>query len=61
MEALRASLGKKSPAKPVVVEPAAQAAPAAATKERKGARRAGTAKAEAAAEAPAPARARARK
>jgi len=60
MEALRASLGKKAPARPVVVEPAALAAPAAEPKERKGAKRAaGTAKAAAA--APEPARARARK
>ena len=57
MEALRASLGKKSAAaKPVVVEPAAEA------KERKGARRA-AAKSEEAASAPAslPKQARARK
>jgi DNA end-binding protein Ku len=61
MEALRASLGKKTAAaKPVVVEPAA-AAPVAEAKERKGAKRAGPAKAEEAAAAPAPARARARK
>jgi DNA end-binding protein Ku len=62
MEALRASLGKKTAAaKPVVAEPATQAAPAAETKERKGAKRAGAAKAEEPAAAPAPARARARK
>ncbi|MBP6777023.1 MAG: Ku protein [Piscinibacter sp.] len=62
MEALRASLGKKTAAKPVVVEPAAEAAAPAPAKERKGAKRAaGTAKAEVPAEAPAPARARARK
>ena len=60
MEALRASLGKKVTAAPVVVEPASEAAQAPA-KERKGAKRAATAKAEAVAEAPAPARARARK
>jgi DNA end-binding protein Ku len=61
MEALRASLGKKTAAaKPVVAEPAA-AAPVAEAKERKGAKRAGPAKAEEAAAAPAPARARARK
>jgi len=56
MEALRASLGKKSAkaARPVVVEP--EAAPAVA-KERKGAKRAAAARAETAA-APAPARAR---
>ncbi|MES2959052.1 MAG: Ku protein [Pseudomonadota bacterium] len=65
MEALRASLGKKTAAaKPLVVEPAA--APAAAeAKERKGAKRASTAtaapKTAVVAEAPAPARARARK
>ena len=54
MDALRASLGKKAAkAKPVVVEPAAVAAPAA--KERKGAKRA------AAKTAAAPAAARARK
>jgi DNA end-binding protein Ku len=58
MEALRASLGKKSAAaKPVVVEPAAEA------KERKGARRAAAPKSEEAASAPAslPKQARARK
>jgi DNA end-binding protein Ku len=64
MEALRASLGKKTgAAKPVVVEPAA--APAAEAKERKGAKRAAVGaaapKLEEAAEAPAPARSRARK
>ncbi|HVK31997.1 MAG TPA: Ku protein [Burkholderiaceae bacterium] len=64
MEALRASLGKKggAAAKPVVVEPADAAAPAA--KERKGAKRAAPARAEeAAATAPAsqPKQARARK
>jgi len=64
MEALRASLGKKTAAaKPVLVEPAVMPA-AAEAKERKGAKRsaAGTAapKAAEAAEAPAPAR-RARK
>jgi DNA end-binding protein Ku len=62
MEALRASLGKKTAAaKPVVVEPAEPATSPA--KERKGAKRASTAapkKVEEAAEAPAPAR-RARK
>lgn len=53
MDALRASLGKKAAAaKPVVVEPAV----AAATKERKGAKRATAPQAETA--APAPARAR---
>ena len=60
MDALRASLGKKTAAaKPVVV-----AAPVAEAKERKGATRAGTAKAEASAAAAVtgvPARARARK
>jgi DNA end-binding protein Ku len=60
MEALRASLGKKAAtataAKPVVVEPAAAEA-----KERKGAKRAATAKADESAAAPAPARARAKK
>ena len=57
MDALRASLGKKTAAaKPVVV-----AAPVAEAKERKGARRAGTAKAEAPAAAAVPARVRARK
>ena len=57
MEALRASLGKKTAAaKPVVVEPAAE--PAAEAKERKGAKRAGAAKAEESAAAPARARAR---
>lgn len=63
MEALRASLGKKTAAaKPVVVEPAAEAdAPAAEAKERKGAKRAATAKTEDAAAAPAPKQARARK
>jgi DNA end-binding protein Ku len=62
MEALRASLGKKTAAKPVVVEPAAEAAAPAPAMVRKGAKRAaGTAKAEVPAEAPAPARARARK
>jgi DNA end-binding protein Ku len=64
MEALRASLGKKTAAvKPVVVEPAA--APVTEAKERKGAKRAATTKAEEAAAAPAPAslpkQARARK
>ena len=60
MEALRASLGKKTAvAKPVVVEPAA-APVAAEAKERKGAKRAAAPKAEAAPEALAPAR-RARK
>jgi DNA end-binding protein Ku len=59
MEALRASLGKKTAtAKPVVVEPAA--APVAQAKERKGAKRAAAPKGEQAAETPAPAR-RARK
>jgi DNA end-binding protein Ku len=58
MEALRASLGKKTAAaKPVVVEPA-DAAPATEAKERKGAKRAAVAKTE---EAAAPARTRARK
>jgi DNA end-binding protein Ku len=64
MEALRASLGKKkAAAKPVVVEPAEEEAPAAApaAKERKGAKRAAPAKAEEPAAAPAPARARAKK
>ena len=62
MEALRASLGKKAAAaKTVVLEPAALAAPVAEAKERKGAKRAGAAKAEEPAAAPAPARARARK
>jgi len=62
MEALRASLGKKTPAaKPVVVEPDEKVAPAAEAKERKGAKRAAAAKAEEPAAAPAPARARARK
>lgn len=64
MEALRASLGKKkAAAQPVVVEPAAEEAPAAApaAKERKGAKRAAPAKAEEPAAAPAPARARAKK
>lgn len=61
MEALRASLGKKSAAaKPVVLE--ADAAPAAEAKERKGAKRASTAtsapKTEEAAAAPARSRAR---
>jgi len=57
MEALRASLGKKTAAaKPVVVE--AAVAPAAQAKERKGAKRAAAPKAEEAADAPAPARAR---
>ncbi len=56
MEALRASLGKKTAAaKPVLVEAAAE------VKERKGAKRAGATKAEESAAAPAPARARARK
>jgi DNA end-binding protein Ku len=56
MDALRASLGKKSAAaKPVVVEPAA--APAAEAKERKGAKRAAAPKTEEAA----PKQARARK
>ena len=62
MEALRASLGKKTAAaKPVVVEPAA--APAAQAKERKGAKRAVASKAEETAVAPAamPKQARARK
>jgi len=62
MEALRASLGKKTAAaKPVVVEPAA--APAAQAKERKGAKRAVASKAEETAAAPAamPKQARARK
>jgi DNA end-binding protein Ku len=64
MEALRASLGKKTAAvKPVVVEPAA--VPVTEAKERKGAKRAATTKAEEAAAAPAPAslpkQARARK
>ena len=60
MEALRASLGKKTAAaKPVVVEPAA-APVAAEAKERKGAKRAAAPKAEEAPEALAPAR-RARK
>jgi DNA end-binding protein Ku len=64
MEALRASLGKKTAAvKPVVVEPAAT--PVTEAKERKGAKRAATTKAEEAAAAPAPAslpkQARARK
>ena len=59
MEALRASLGKKTvAAKPVVVEPAAKAAPATEAKERKGAKRAGAAPAEEPAAAPARARAR---
>ncbi|HYN62410.1 MAG TPA: Ku protein [Rubrivivax sp.] len=59
MDALRASLGKKTAAaKPVVVEPAA--APVAQAKERKGAKRAAAQKGEQAAETPAPAR-RARK
>jgi DNA end-binding protein Ku len=53
MEALRASLGKKTAAKPVVVE--AAAAPVAEAKERKGAKRAATPKAEEVATAPAPA------
>ena len=58
MDALRASLGKKTAAaKPVVVVDA----PMSEAKERKGARRAGTAKAEAPAATAAPARARARK
>jgi DNA end-binding protein Ku len=58
MEALRASLGKKTAAaRPVVVEPA-DAAPATEAKERKGAKRAAVAKTE---EAAAPARTRARK
>ena len=67
MEALRASLGKKTAAtKPVVVEPAAKAAvPVAEAKERKGAKRAAAPKVEQAADAPAPAslpkQARARK
>lgn len=63
MDALRASLGKKAAAgpKPVVVEPAPKAAPAAAAKERKGAKRAAVAKPEETPSAPAPARARARK
>ena len=69
MEALRASLGKKSAAaKPVVLESAAAGAdaavaPAAEPKERKGARRATATAAAAKAEVPAaaPARARARK
>jgi DNA end-binding protein Ku len=62
MEALRASLGKKTAAaKPAVVEPAAEPEPAVDAKERKGAKRAGAAKAEESAAAPAPARARARK
>ena len=57
MDALRASLGKKTAAAtPVVVD-----APMSEAKERKGARRAGTAKAEAPAATAAPARARARK
>ncbi len=56
MEALRASLGKKTAA----AQPAA-AAPAAEPKERKGAKRAAAAKAETSAAAPEPARARARK
>ena len=61
MEALRASLGKKTvAAKPVVVEPAAKAAPATEAKERKGAKRAAAWKADEAPEALAPAR-RARK
>jgi len=62
MDALRASLGKKAgaAAKPVVVEPAAQGAPVAAAKERKGAKRAAPVD-EGASAAPAPARARARK
>jgi DNA end-binding protein Ku len=61
MEALRASLGKKgaAAAQPMVVEPA-DAAPAAETKERKGAKRASTA-APKTEEAVAPARTRARK
>ena len=60
MEALRASLGKKTAAaKPVVVEPAA-APVAAEAKERKGAKRAAAPKGEEAPEALAPAR-RARK
>jgi DNA end-binding protein Ku len=57
MEALRASLGKKSAAaQPVVVEE--DAAPAAEPKERKGAKRAAAAKTEETAAAPARARAR---
>jgi DNA end-binding protein Ku len=57
MEALRASLGKKSAAaQPVVVEPAD--APAAEGKERKGAKRAATPKTEETAAAPARSRAR---
>ena len=64
MEALRASLGKKTTAaKPVVVEPAVT--PAAEVKERKGAKRAAAPKVEQTAAAPAPAsvpkQARARK
>jgi DNA end-binding protein Ku len=60
MEALRASLGRKTAAaKAVVVEPAE--ATAAQAKERKGAKRAAAPKVEEAAPAPAPARARARK
>ena len=62
MEALRASLGKKTTAaKLVVVEPAAKPAPATEAKERKGAKRAVEPKAEEPAAATAPARARARK
>lgn len=66
MEALRASLGKKTAAaKPVVVEPAAKgAAPAAEAKDakdRKGAKRAAAPKAEEAAPAVVPKQARARK
>ena len=57
MEALRASLGKKA----ATTKPAAAEAAAPAAKERKGAKRAVTAKADESAEAPAPARARARK
>jgi DNA end-binding protein Ku len=62
MEALRASLGKKTAAaKPVVVEPA-DAAPATEAKERKGAKRAAVAKTEeAAAPASSPKQTRARK
>ncbi len=57
MEALRASLGKKSAAaQPVVVEPAD--APAAEAKERKGAKRAAVPKTEETAAAPARSRAR---
>jgi DNA end-binding protein Ku len=60
MEALRASLGKKTAAaRPVVLETASPAT--AQAKERKGAKRAAAPKAEEAAEAPAPARSRARK